>query len=140
MPNHFQIFIYNSRKKIISNLHTHYNKINIIGNQIYCVLICKRLHSHIVDVQSFRGVACDIDQYLVVAKVRERLSVSKQPVQKFNIERFNIKKLNDLVVKEEYQVKILNVFAALENLLMMMMMMMMMMWASLGLGKVLERI
>ena len=29
-------------------------------------------------VRSFRGADCDTDRYLVVAKVRERLTVSKQ--------------------------------------------------------------
>jgi isopentenyldiphosphate isomerase len=36
----------------------------------------------------------------VVAKVRERLSVSKQAVQKF--ERFNLTRLKDVEVKEHY--------------------------------------
>jgi hypothetical protein len=52
----------------------------------------------------------------VVAKVRQRLSVSKRAAQKFDIERFNLKKLNDVEVKEQYQVRISNRSAALENL------------------------
>jgi hypothetical protein len=59
-----------------------------------------------VDVQSLKGSECDIDHYLLVAKVRERLSVSKQAAQKFVTERFNLKKLNDMKAKELYQVKI----------------------------------
>jgi hypothetical protein len=47
-------------------------------NQIDHVLIYKRLRSSILDVRSFRGADCDTDHYLVVAKVRERLTVSKQ--------------------------------------------------------------
>jgi Tfp pilus assembly protein PilO len=50
----------------------------------------------------------------VVAKVRD--SVSKQVVQKSDMERFNLKKLNDMEVKDQYQVKISNRFVALENL------------------------
>jgi hypothetical protein len=46
----------------------------------------------------------------------DRLSVSKQAAQKFYMERFSIKKLNDVEVKEEYQDKISNRFATLENL------------------------
>jgi DNA repair ATPase RecN len=56
-----------------------------------------------------------MDHYLVVAKLRERLSVSKQVAQKFYMLRFDLRKLNDAEVKEQYQVKITNRFAALEN-------------------------
>jgi hypothetical protein len=53
---------------------------------------------------------------LVVAKVRERLAVSKWAAQKTDIKRFNVKILNEEDVKEQYQVTIRNKFAALENL------------------------
>ena len=46
---------------------------------------------------------------LVVAKVRERLAVSKQAKQRFDGERFNLRKLNELEVRT-------NRSAALENL------------------------
>jgi hypothetical protein len=42
------------------------------------------------------------------------MSVSKRVVQKFDMERFSVK-LNDTAVKEQYQVKISDGFAALEN-------------------------
>jgi hypothetical protein len=51
----------------------------------------------------------------VVAKVRERLAVRKQAAQKFDGGRFNLRKLNDLKVRKQYQIKITNRFAALEN-------------------------
>jgi len=52
----------------------------------------------------------------VVAKVRDRLAVSQHGGQKFDVERFNLRKLNELEVRKQYQIKILNRFAALENL------------------------
>jgi hypothetical protein len=52
----------------------------------------------------------------VVAKVRERLAVIKQASQKFDGKRFNFKKLSELEVRKQYQMKISNRFAALENL------------------------
>jgi hypothetical protein len=59
---------------------------------------------------------CDTDHWLVVAKVRERLAVSKQIMHKFHMGRLNLKKLNEVQGKEQYQVQISNRFAALENL------------------------
>jgi lipopolysaccharide export system protein LptC len=53
---------------------------------------------------------------LVVAKVRERLAVSKRAPQKIDTERFNVKKLNQRDVKEQCQVTIRHKTAALENL------------------------
>ena len=48
--------------------------------------------------------------------MRERLDVSKQAAHKFDGERFNLRKLNELEVKEKYQIEITNRFVALENL------------------------
>jgi hypothetical protein len=50
-----------------------------------------------------------------VAKVKERLAVSKQTRDKFDIE-VQSQKLNEVEGKEQYQVEISNRFAALENL------------------------
>jgi hypothetical protein len=52
----------------------------------------------------------------VVAKFRERLTVSKQTKHRFHMERFNLKKLNEVKDKEQYLVEISNRFSALENL------------------------
>jgi hypothetical protein len=51
-----------------------------------------------------------------VVKLRERISVSKRTRQNFDLERFDLKKLDDVEVKEKYQVEISNRFAALESL------------------------
>jgi hypothetical protein len=64
-------------------------------------LIDSRRHSNILDVQSFRGADCDTDHYLVVAKVREKLAVSKGAAQKIDTERFSVKKLDEGDVKEQ---------------------------------------
>jgi hypothetical protein len=84
-------------------------------NQTDHVLVDRRRQSSILDVRSFRGANCDMDHYLVAAKLRERLSVIKRVAQKFDMHRFDLRKLNDVEVKEQYQVKITNRFAALEK-------------------------
>jgi hypothetical protein len=58
-------------------------------------LIDRRRHSSILDIRSFRAADCDTDHYLVVAKVRERLAVSKQ-TYRVHMERFSFKKLNEV--------------------------------------------
>ena len=52
-------------------------------NQIDHILTDRRWHSIILDIRSFMEADCDTDHYVVVAKVRERLAVSKQAAWKF---------------------------------------------------------
>jgi hypothetical protein len=46
------------------------------------------------------------DHYLVVAKIRERLAVSKQTTHRVHVERFSLKKLNEVEGKEQYRFEI----------------------------------
>jgi hypothetical protein len=78
-------------------------------------LIDKRRHLNILDDRSFRGLECDTEHCMVVAKLRERISVSKRVRQNFDLQRFDLKKLDDVEVKEKYQVEISNIHEALEN-------------------------
>ena len=52
----------------------------------------------------------------MVAKLRERLAVSQQAAQKFEVKRFNPRKIGVLQVRKQYQIKISNRSAALRNL------------------------
>jgi hypothetical protein len=68
----------------------------------------------------------------VVAKIRERLAVSKQTTQRVHTERFSLKKLNEVEGKEQYRVEISNRFAAWKTLTLM--------WILIRLWKLLEKI
>jgi hypothetical protein len=54
----------------------------------------------------FRAADCDTHHYLLVAKVSERLAVSKQTTHGVHMERFNLKKLNVVQGKEQYHIEI----------------------------------
>ncbi|PNF40230.1 hypothetical protein B7P43_G07077 [Cryptotermes secundus] len=69
-----------------------------------------------LDVRSFRAADYETDPYLVVAKLRERLTVSKQTTHRVHMVRLNLKKLSKVEGKEQYCVKISNRFTVLENL------------------------
>jgi endonuclease/exonuclease/phosphatase family metal-dependent hydrolase len=56
----------------------------VTHNQTDHVLTDKRRHSNTLDIRSFRGAGCDTDHCLVVAKLRERISVCKRARQNFD--------------------------------------------------------
>jgi len=74
-------------------------------NQIDHILKDRRWHSSILNVISCRRANCDNNHYLVAAKFRERLAVSKQAAQ-FDVGRFNLRKLNKMDVRQQYQIEI----------------------------------
>jgi hypothetical protein len=47
-------------------------------NQIDHILVDKRRHSNVLDVQTFRAADCNTDHHLAVAKVSERLAMNYQ--------------------------------------------------------------
>jgi hypothetical protein len=76
-----------------------------LNDQIDHILVHKWRHSCVLDIRYFRASDCHTDHYLVVAKVRERLIVSKQTTHRVHMERFNLKKLNEVDSEERYRVK-----------------------------------
>jgi hypothetical protein len=84
--------------------------------QMYHILIDRRQHTNILVVRLLRAADCGTDHYFVVAKVRERLAVSKQMMHRVHMERFNLKKSNEIESKEQYCADVSNRFTALENL------------------------
>ena len=52
----------------------------------------------------------------MVAEVKERLAVSKQAAQKFDVEILNLRKLSKVEVMKQYHIKISNKYTALEKL------------------------
>jgi hypothetical protein len=52
----------------------------------------------------------------VVANIRESWVVSKKGAQEFDWEGFNTRKVNELEVRNQYQIEFTNRFAALDNL------------------------
>jgi hypothetical protein len=68
-------------------------------------ILDRRRHSSILYVRSFRGADCDTDHYLVLAKIRERLAVSKRPVNEMDMDIFNLKKFNEGKLKNSIRLQ-----------------------------------
>jgi len=85
-------------------------------NKIDHIMIDRRRYFSILDIRFIREIDCDTDHYAAFTSVRESVAVSKKAAQKFYVERINLRKLNDLEVRKEYQIKIPERSAALDNL------------------------
>jgi hypothetical protein len=88
----------------------------MLYNRIDHIWIDGRRYSSILDIRTFRGAECDTEHCLVLAKIRDRLAVSKQTTHRFHMERQNLKKLNVVEGKEQYRVEISHRFVVLESL------------------------
>jgi hypothetical protein len=73
-----------------------------------------RVYSKLVMI--IQDTDCDIHHYVVVAKVREKLAVGKQRMQRLYMERFNLKKLSEVQGKEQHCVEISIKFTNFEKL------------------------
>ena len=67
----------------------------VLHNQIDHVLVDKRRQSIIINILSLRGSNCDTDYCLVVAIIRERLSLKNGIKQYLVGHRYNLNKLLD---------------------------------------------
>lgn len=56
-----------------------------------------------------------IDIYIVVAKVRDKMSLSKRTVPELNIGRFRLKEQKDLKLTKRYKIKYSNRSTALKT-------------------------
>jgi hypothetical protein len=83
---------------------------------VFSIRNLRTRHGAVTGVRPLRAQDCDTDHYPVVAKVRERLAVSKQTTHTVHMERSILKKLNEVEGKEHYLAEISNTFAALKNL------------------------
>lgn len=75
-------------------------------NQIDHVLISAKHLSSLIDVRTFRGANVDSDHHLVVARIRQRISVARQRLKKdlrnTSVKKYNLDKLRSEGIQLQY--------------------------------------
>ena len=87
------------------NIHKGTWRCNDVVNQIDHILIDSRHASNVMDVRSYRGANIDSDHYLVMAKVRARISRAKSEKSQ-NTKGYNIEALRSKETSEAFSRKV----------------------------------
>ncbi|KMQ82441.1 craniofacial development protein 2-like protein, partial [Lasius niger] len=99
------------------NIHkgTWRNPTGNITNQIDHVLIDSRHASNVMDVRSYRGANIDSDHYLVMAKIRARISMAKCEKHQ-EIRGYNIEALKSIDTSTEFSRKVTTKLQRIQNI------------------------
>jgi hypothetical protein len=84
-------------------------------NRIDHVLVNSRRQTNVLDVRSYKGTSHVSDHFLVIGRLRVRLSTKRTRKGKSSFERFDTEKLKTNHWKDRYQVEISNMFEALQT-------------------------
>jgi hypothetical protein len=76
------------------------------NNQIYHILSDARHKNNMMDVRTYRGANAASDHYLVITRIRTKISRSKYVPNKEKTIRYNINNLKQTEVRKEYEQKI----------------------------------
>ena len=72
----------------------------------YVYFFKKNRQSNVIDIHSLNGADCDIDHYLVVSTIRDRLSLKKGIKQQMVADWNNVNKLIDHKTRKQHQIDI----------------------------------
>ena len=80
-------------------------------NQIDHVMVKRKFRKSLMDVRAYKGADCDSDHFLLIAKVRVKLTTKR--AQATRKERVNLEKLEDEQERIQYQIEVENRFSIL---------------------------